>query len=57
MDKYNFPIYAKISYRVKILLLYIRGLLRKNNDIYFKKAYQDYKRGINGKVDLNKTKI
>lgn len=57
MDKYNFPIYAKISYRVKILLLYIRGLLKKNNDIYFKKAYQDYKRGINGKVDLNRTKI
>lgn len=52
MDKYNFSNIAKYIYRCKIFLLYIRGLIKKNNDLYFKKAYIDYKNNVKGKVEL-----
>lgn len=54
MDKYNFSKYAKVKYRLKIFLLYIRGIIKRNNDLYFKKAYIDYKKKVTGKVDLEK---
>lgn len=52
MDKFNFSRIAKIRYRFRILLLYIRGLIKKNNDLYFRKAYIDYKKDIKGKIEL-----
>ena len=52
MDKYGFPKISKVRYRVKILLLYIRGILKKNNDTFFRKAYLDYRRGVKGRTNL-----
>lgn len=50
--KYNFCATARFVFFVKILFLYIRGIIFNTNERYFIPAFIDYRRGIKGKIDL-----